>query len=330
MMNNNEKIKEKSFDGVLSEQENTTGGDERFDISKYKDIEGITTKKLDLGLWYIEHKIFFKKILIIALGAIVGLSWSYTIYGFAYYFAKGKSQDEAYLAALARSDIASHENILKSSAKNLVYSTVTALSSSGNRYDLIATVKNQNLKFRGDFKYCFFRQGSEVDCSSSYIFPGEVKFIMALANKFSSKPSDVQFVVSDVNWSRIDGHIYGEWQEFKNEHINFSFSGINFKPASSSGLSDKLEYNTLDFTATNNSPYNYWNVGLNILLYRNNSLIGVNKFTIEEFLSGETKEVKMSWPGSIGQVSEVKISPEIDIMNENSYIEFFGGIGEEK
>ncbi len=64
------------------------------DLNKYKDLGGVTIKKLDWGLWHVEHREMLKKIFygfLILVGVIL---WSYVIYGFAYYLLRGMAEDE--------------------------------------------------------------------------------------------------------------------------------------------------------------------------------------------------------------------------------------------
>ena len=51
----------------------------------YTGPEGITTKQLEAGLWYVEHKQLLRRILYGFLILTAAVSWTYTIYGFAYY-----------------------------------------------------------------------------------------------------------------------------------------------------------------------------------------------------------------------------------------------------
>jgi len=47
-------------------------------------------------------------------------------------------------------------------------------------------------------------------------------------------------------------------------------------------------------------------------------------------MSGENRPVQLSWPGNISRIDRVEIIPEINIMDDNIYIKYEGGIGEER
>jgi len=299
------------------------------DIEKYKDIEGISTKKLNFGLWITEHKKQFRMSLIIFLIVVAATSWAYTIYGFAYYFSRGMKEDEILVKDLLASNTIGHDYIVKISAQDLIYSSVNVLRT-GSKYDFLTEIKNPNEKHWASFRYCFLIQGKEVDCSGGFILPKETKYLMSLAQEFEYQPTNIQFVVRDLKWQRINAHKYPDWQQFKDEHLNFEIKEVGFSPAESSGLSEKLSFNLLEFTTRNNTPYNYWEVVFNILLSRGSSIVGVNKYTVAEFMSGEEKFIQINWPDNLGRVNDIEIIPEINIIQDGIYIKYEGGIGEEK
>ena len=299
-------------------------------VEDYSDIEGLSTKKLNFGLWIIEHKALFKKLLFILLIAISAITWAYTIYGFAYYLAKGMEADQVLVQELISNKNISHDYLVNKSARNFSYSEVIVLKTETDKYDLVVKITNPNLNHWGNFEYCFYNLDQVVDCATSFIMPGEEKYILALAKELFDKSADISFLVNDLKWSRINLHNFPDWNKFSNEHLDINFSDINFNPASSSGLSEKLNLSSLEFKAKNNSPYNYWECIFNIIFYRGSTIVGINKYNLNEFMSGEEKLIEMSWPSHISSISDVKILPEINILADNIYIKYDGGVGEIK
>jgi hypothetical protein len=47
-------------------------------------------------------------------------------------------------------------------------------------------------------------------------------------------------------------------------------------------------------------------------------------------MSGQKKSVEISWPGDLGWVDSVEIIPEINIMKDDIYIPYQGGVGQPK
>ncbi|MBU2474349.1 MAG: hypothetical protein V1768_02475 [Patescibacteria group bacterium] len=296
-------------------------------INQYKDTEGITTKQLNFSLWLMRHKKFFRNIFIIFLIIISTISWFYTIYGFAYYLIKGIEEDKLLVAELIQTQGISHDYILKSSTKNLIVLPIIALKSKQN-YDLITEIKNQNKKHWGEFKYCFLSQQTEIECAGNFILPNETKHILSLSNTFKYQPTNIKFIIKKITWHRINAHKITDWQKFKNEHLDITVQ--NIKVSSVNGdLSNQSNLNILEFTALNNTVYNYWEVAFSILFYNNTSVVKANKYILSEFMSGQTRQIQINLSDNIKN-NNIKIIPEVNIMQDNVYLKQYDIIGEEK
>ena len=116
----------------------------KVDIREYKDLGGLSDKKLNFGLWIVEHKNLFRRILITLLLIIGGVSWSYTIYGFSYYFAIGRYDDEKIVNDLLAINTIEHNYLVDLSAQDLIYSPVQILKTTSDKYDLIVQIQNPN------------------------------------------------------------------------------------------------------------------------------------------------------------------------------------------
>jgi hypothetical protein len=153
---------------------------------------------------------------------------------------------------------------------------------------------------------------------------------MALAKGFSYLPREASLTITELLWQKINAREIPDWNNFHNEHLDFVFDGIIFKSAAASGLSEKLNFNTLEFSATNKTAFNYWEVPFDIFFYNGNSLIGVNQYVLSEFMSKNKRDIRITWPGNLSGVNSVKIVPNLNIFKDNIYIKYEGGVGEEK
>ncbi|MFH1822760.1 MAG: hypothetical protein ABH830_03590 [Patescibacteria group bacterium] len=309
---------------------NSEENEKKINLNEYKDPGGLSIKKLDFGLWVLEHKKLFKQGIYAFIILVAVVSWTYTIYGFAYYLAVGMRDDESLIKELVQTNTINHTYLASQAAKNLNYSRINILPATNEKFDLALEIENPNEKHWAQFSYCLYSQEEEVVCGENSIFPSERKYILALGLDNKLKSSDFQFVINNIIWSRINLHFYPDWNKYYNEHYDILIKDIDFSPYSLSGLSEKINLNSLNFLIKNNSPYNYWEITFNILLYSGNTLAGVNQYTVSESISGEERLVEMSWPGSLNNINRIEIVPEINILDEDIYIKFFGGTGEEK
>ncbi|MFA4833532.1 MAG: hypothetical protein WC619_01635 [Patescibacteria group bacterium] len=294
-------------------------------ISRYP-----SNKKLALGLWLIENRKKFRAALVIFLALVAGVSWSYTIYGFAYYLAKGMNEDEILARQIVQDQVVGHDYILKLAPTDLIFSSPQIFKGNEDKYDFLVEIKNPNLRHWASFSYCFFANSKEADCGESFILPEETKIVSALAKTFKSRPTIATFSVKKITWLRVNPRQFPNWENFRDEHLNIAVEGVKFTPAAESGLSEKVNLNNLEFTITNKTPFNYWEVPFNILLYRGSSISGLNRYTALELMSREKRKVEMSWLGGLSASDDIKIVPEINIFKDGIYIKYEGGIGEEK
>lgn len=301
------------------------------DLDKeFRDIEGITEKKLNIGLWYVEHRRKMRAVFISFLVLIAAASWVYTIYGYAYYLARGMDEDEFLARQIVQTDVASHEYIETVSPQDLSYSPAGVLKANGKKYDFFAQIDNPNERHWAAFDYYFLVGGRETGRVRGFIFPKESKYLMALAEEFSAKPTSAQFKVENISWRRLDSHIIPDWEEYRLKRLNIAVSDVQFLPGSASGLAEKIDLNHLKFGVANNTAYNYWEVGFLILLQTGANVVGVNRYALSEFMSGEKREVTIAWLASLPQISKVSVVPEVNIMDEGAYIRYEGGTGREK
>lgn len=296
----------------------------------YTGPEGITTKQLEAGLWYVEHKQLLRRILYGFLIVVAAVSWTYTIYGFAYYLARGMDEDRIMVKQLVETNNIGHSYVLQISAKELAVTPVQVIRSADRKYDLYVQARNNNQDWWAEFDYYFITEGSQTEKAHGYILPSEAKYIFALAQDFNNSPAAATLVMENVKWQRISPHQIQDWSDYYKKHLAILSTDIKFTPAGSSPLSEKLNLNQLIFNVSNNTAFNYWETGFTILLYQAGSLVNINHYILNDFMSGQKRFVEISWSGAIGWVDKVEIIPEINIMKDDIYIKYEGGVGQEK
>ncbi|MEK7557639.1 MAG: hypothetical protein AAB530_00300 [Patescibacteria group bacterium] len=292
-------------------------------IKRFQDSDGLSINKLNFGLWYVEHIEQMRLILIFILIIISAVSWLYTIYSFTYYYVRGIKEDKIMMQQLIETKGVDHRFLVQSAAKDLAIYPVQVLQSTNKKYDFLAQIKNSNLKFWGNFDYYFLVDGKKTRQQSGFIFPGELKYFFDLAQDFSYQPTVVQLVIENLKWSRTNRQI-DDWQNYYDVHLNIANTDVKFIPANQSELSQKLELNQLSYNSYNKTPYNYWLVDYLILFFSNNTVININKYTLSDFMAGQTRLIQLSWPGNMGRVDEVKIIPDINILDKDIYVKYEG------
>ncbi len=285
-------------------------------IKKYKDSEGLTVEEMNFGLWLSENRRLITKIIVAFLMAVCAFFFIYSAYAYILYFMS--SQQANNLLADTAGQI-----ISRSVTTNLVVNNVQVLKS-GPNYDLIVEITNPNDKFNANFNYCFLRSNTNLLCGQSFILPGATKYVLALNQDLSAGTSGLEFKITTTSWQRVDLHLIPDWNQYAAARLNFSVTNINFSAAGLNNLSGKLNLNSLEFTVTNQSPYSYYEVPVNIFLYNNATLIGVNRYTFDNFLAGESHQAKLTWNGSLDNVTRTVVVPDVNIADNSIFINYTG------
>jgi hypothetical protein len=293
----------------------------KVNLKRYEtDVEGVSMKKLEAGLWLIKNRGVFYKIFVGILAAAIIFGWGYSLYSWGNYLFAGMMNDARMMTDLVNSQIMDQASLVQRKAKDLTYSTIGSLITDG-KYDLYASVRNLNDKHWGTFSYCFTTNTGEQACGKDFILPGETKYVASFAKVFKTAPVNVSFSISGIIWNRIDNHIIPDWNQYRKQRLNVSILNPVFAPGESSLAAEKITINNLSFTATNNSPFGYYEAPFFIVLSNGNQIVGVNKYVIQNFASFATKDVQIAWPGSIGSVSNITVMPEINIMDPSVYLQ---------
>jgi hypothetical protein len=289
-------------------------------LGNYKDpITDISLKKLRIGLWYVEHRPFFKKFLFTVFVLVTIGMWIYAIVGFGWYIFKGMEDDQKMINDLTKQGINLGLQSRTGTNNDLQYSSIRTFAREG-KYDLAIKIENPEEHYRAEFNYCFMQGDKELDCQENFIFPGESKYILSLSHDLNSR-SNISFNIKNIDWSRIDFHEIPNWEKYKKEHLDFEFSNVKYSSGNQSEYSNKIKLNSLKFEAHNNTPYGYWKTDFNIFLYDSGRITGVNRYTIDKFNAGEKERVELVWPGNIGRVTDISIIPDLNIMDKTNYIE---------
>lgn len=205
--------------------------------------------------------------------------------------------------------------------EDLLLSAVSVFKS-GDKNDLVFQVKNPNNNFSAFFDYCFKSGEEEIFCGQSFVFPGEEKYVSTLGLKNGFNSASVY--LKKITWKRLDTKNIPDFKAFKEERLNFLISDQVFS-AAASGISSNIDLNLLEFSILNNSPYGYYQLPLDILIFNSGSLVGVNRHIINNFISGDLRQVRMSWSGDLRGAKDVLIVPSVNIFDESIFLKYGSG-----
>jgi hypothetical protein len=286
------------------------------DLSRSKGIQDGSLRKINFGMWFLKNRrYFFMGIIgVLITGSVILYSYFfYNLYDYIRYSAEERAAlEELSNVATGLSPGRLAQPLEEGSPQSFFHN---------DRYDFIAKVKNPNNNFFAYVRYCFFGGEEELGCSGATLFPGQEKYLILLSKDIESRPVNLELVIQRLNWERVDVRKYPDWENYYAERNNFIISDIEFEIEQPSDLSFS-KTNNLSFSIRNNSPYNYWEVPLTIILINGGNIVGVNRYIASELMSLESRDITISWSNSINFVSEVEVIPHINVLDEDNYIRY--------
>jgi len=276
----------------------------------------LSEKQLNWGYWFVTHKIALRRILSVFL-----IVFSAATLGFSgYYLAldiMNAPVREADLVALVKSGL--NPAVAAAQApKALSLSNVQIIVAQG-KYDFIGTVNNPNQYFAARFTYRFTGGAVATPPADEFVLPGEQKFIMQLGVVSATRPSNASLEILTTSWQRIDRHQYPDWSDFAAEHLNFPISDISYVPEIELD-SDKPPIGKTSFTITNDTGYGYYGIRALVVMYRGPAIVAVNSTTFDSLRPSGSLSGEVTWYENYGAVTSIKVFPEVDILNDASYI----------
>ena len=286
------------------------------DLTSFSKPKSEQLSKANLGLWLLEHKRHLIIVIISLLGVGSLLLYSFFFYNLFDYIRYSKEQ------RLSMEEL-SMLNVGVGTTRNAIPLEVLEENFfiHGDSCDFLVKVHNLNNNFFAYLSYCFEDGEDKLACSSDIIFPGEEKYFLIISSKLEKRPTSPKFKTTSLRWERVDIRKYPNWDDYHNLRIDFDISDIKYtRTASTDGT--YRDFNNLSFSIRNNSPYNYWELPLSIIMYSRGSIVGINKYRISEFRSKEYRNISITWPNSVSGVDEVKIIPNLNILDEDNYIRY--------
>lgn len=274
----------------------------------------VSNFKLKVSYWYVGHKLELKRALIAFLIVLSVIFYSYSIYQVIMILFVQEESFRQDMASLTTNLIDYEYFHRVNKPKDIKILGFDSADGREGRYDFVAKVINPNPQWVASKVLFQLVSGSQVIAEkTSFIYPNETKYIMIFGQEVSGNSPMLK--IADVDWSR-----YRQFEEFADPRLKFTTSDIEFKSARESGIVGDLPVSTLDFKITNNSAYSYWQVGVQMVLLSSQKVVGANYISLDQFLSGETRDIEMRWYEPLSSVNQFEILPEVDILSADSYM----------
>lgn len=267
--------------------------------------EELTEKQLKWGYWFTTHRFQFYKGLIWFLVIFDVLLGGYNLYSWGDYLFFGYFNDQKLLVDIKNSSLSYQTLQEHFAAKPIVIEGVLSLPT-GNKTDALVLLRNPNNNFFVKFDYTFLLNGRALEKKSSFLLPGELKYLAELGVQGGG---EVNFKLVGTSWHRISTHELANPQKFIAERLQFETSELQIL---------REPYTHLIFKVQNNSYYSYWQADFLVLLKNYETIIGVEKLALDNFNAGEKRPVDLRIESGLSP-NNIQLVPDLNLFDETIY-----------
>jgi|GEM_PF-1638253 hypothetical protein len=270
--------------------------------------EQISDQEIERSLWLIKNKTLLKRTIIIILLIIIFSLFSFSLIKFI----DIKIQDNNELDFTANTiDFQSVREMNK--AQDLIIVNKNIISLTNNKYDIVVEMRNPNEKIAvTELKYKFIYDNKTSVEKTAFLLPGETKKLIDFNVESNKIIRTVDIEVININWKRLK---ISEVEEFNKEIFTISNQEMHFDNQNDNAR------NWIEFTAINESPYNWLNSKFYISLYLGSKLVAINEITTDRFYAQEGKNLQASWFQKMPSYVTLKIEPSVNLLNPENYID---------
>lgn len=260
----------------------------------------LSDKQLKLSYWYITHKLFIRKL---AIGFLIVLCSLLFLYVGLYIIFWGLSyeKEQAKLLSLREFPAYQIENIKPLS---LQFSSIRQLNSGSGKNDYLISANNPNPDWLAEFSYRIV--STDNKWQNAFVLPGESSYLFALGEVGSVK----QIETKNLQWRKINNYRRKKSDRYRFEILNKEYVKA---PAGEGGA--------VRFDAVNNSAYSYWETGFLVFLYGASEPFTANYIVLDEFKSGQTRNIEIFWHYDLPTVRKIEIIPVVNFLDENNIMD---------
>lgn len=248
--------------------------------------------------------------LIFFLGALGLLAAVYFVF-IDYYLNGGK--DKLYSSLIQSSNSEVYQNQLSAlQVQNIRINATYSLLNYKKNYDLLAIVYNPNEQWYAEVDFYFQGSGAPSPKATAVILPKSSRPLWVMDQPGETWQS-ARLVLENVVWKRAT-----EYQTLKNEYLNFTVDDIVISEFGDEEA--EKSQSKLSFTISNNSFYNFWKVGLAIILRRYDEIVAFYYFEVPQLKGLEKRSVIINLFDEFKAISDTEIIPLVNVFDsENIY-----------
>lgn len=272
-------------------------------------------KRFDRAIWWVHNRETVKRagvVLLIVFEAVIGLVG---LWKFVDYLLVDYTREQALVNTFFDGAEILHATAESQAPTDLVLRAPVTLAS-GDVYDVVAFVENNNDVWLAQLTYHFMYGGRESEPETVVLLQGETVPVVAFGVE-SPRPSNPAFVVDSVEWWRIDQKEIPYPIAWKEERLNLKTMG---DPVHDNDIKIGTKtFGRTTFTLKNASGFGYYEVDLYVVLRRGGALVGINRTVLSNVLPLEQRSVQVNWFEQVPSATDIELYPRVYLFDETVY-----------
>ena len=291
-------------------------------LKRYQDPTGeFSNRELKAGMWYLKHKLLLRHLGYGFLGLFAGVTMIIGIVGWGRHIFVSSPQMDQVLNRLIHPLI--NYDLVRTllSPRDLSIKNVDGFSGTLGGFDFIATVENNNKDWIAHVDYVFSYGGQESEVFSETILPAKKGYLHALGEQAPGLSSNTRVNIKDIQWERVDPHAISDPQSYLNARHIFALEDVSFLNKNET----RSLTHEISFTVRNDSAYSYWQVPFLALFESNGRTVGVAKFVLDSFSSGDEELISINSLSDTLRVDRINLIPMVNPFDSSVYMPLEGG-----
>lgn len=186
-----------------------------------------------------------------------------------------------------------------------------------DNYDFVSYVTNPNDVWYAIVDYHFEGGAYKGETLQTFILPKQNRPLWKLNVEHGRPINTSKIIIENVDWRRASNYV-----ELREEYLHFSSDDIDLKRARDLEGEEDEDVGHLEFTMKNNSIYNFWKLGLAIVLKRYDETVAFYYYELDDFKASSEEQIKLNLFEDIPGVTDIQIIPLLNVFEaDNIYID---------
>lgn len=275
---------------------------------------GFSEKELRWSFWFVKHR---EQLRTIGLAIFAGIDLVLIVigmWGIVDWLALSGVKEDLNVRALASSSYAQAPQ--GGGVQEITIDSPLVFSGTNGHYDFVATITNPNPLYWVELQYRFVVGDQETPLRAGFVLPGEEKKIAELGVAHDGGLGDVQMKIMKRAFHLVDRHVVPDYAAWSRTRLDMPATGAKFTPPT---LGATVPTSETSLSMTNQTAYSYYDVPINVFVYRGDALVGANRVTFDRLKAGETKSVDLFWYQNLQSVTRIDAVPDLNIFDPGIY-----------